>query len=69
MHNHFSTPAPAHFMDDSEHWRARASKIRELVKGMHDGEAKVEMLKVAADYDGLAQRAEERISATKTQSR
>jgi hypothetical protein len=50
----------SHFINEPEHWRARADEARILAKQMNDAEAKVAMLRIAEDYERLAQRAEGR---------
>ena len=50
----------SHFINEPEHWRARADEERILAKQMNDAEAKVAMLRIAEDYERLAQRAEGR---------
>jgi hypothetical protein len=49
-----------HFINDPQHWRARAEEARILANQMKDSEAKVAMLRIAEDYEHLAQRAEDR---------
>ena len=48
---------------DARHWRGRAEEARLLAHDMKDGPHKEAMLRVAARYDRLAQRAEERANA------
>ena len=47
-------------INDPKHWRYRAEEARALAEKLTDPEAKQLMLKVAADYEQLAKRAEER---------
>jgi hypothetical protein len=49
-----------HFINDPQHWRARAKEARILANQMNNSEAKTAMLRIAADYEDLAQRAEDR---------
>ena len=51
---------PASFINDPEHWRQRAEEIRTLADDMKDDISKQMMLRIAGDYERLAQRAEER---------
>jgi hypothetical protein len=48
------------FINDPEHWRKRAEEARILANQMNDETSKQTMLKIAADYDRLAERAEGR---------
>jgi len=50
----------SHFINEPEHWLARAEEARILANQMNDVEAKVAMLRIAEDYKRLAQRAESR---------
>jgi len=45
---------------DAKHWRDRAAEMRVLSDEMKDLEAQTVMLKLANDYDKLADRADER---------
>ena len=47
-------------VNDPKHWRHRAAEARVMAESLTDPEAKQQMLKVAADYEKLADRAEER---------
>lgn len=48
------------FLDDPAHWRYRAEEIRTLADDMRDERSREAMLRIAEDYDLLAQRAQER---------
>jgi hypothetical protein len=43
---------------DAAHWRERAREMRALAEHVSDEEARRRMVRIAADYDGLAERAE-----------
>jgi hypothetical protein len=45
---------------DAKHWRDRAAQMRVLSDEMKDFEARTLMLKLANDYDKIADRAEDR---------
>jgi hypothetical protein len=45
------------FTNDSEYWRTRAEEARTLADKMSDEESKEAMLRIASDYDRLAERA------------
>jgi hypothetical protein len=47
-------------INDPEHWRQRAQEMRDLAVEVNDPLFKQTMLRIAADYDRLATRAEER---------
>jgi hypothetical protein len=51
---------PASFINDPKHWRDRAAEMRSLAAQTADGDSKRAMVRIAEDYDTLAQRAEER---------
>ena len=44
---------------NQEHWRRRANEIRDLAARVRDPGAKAALLRVAADYEQLASRAED----------
>jgi hypothetical protein len=46
--------------NDPQHWRDRAAEMRVLANSAHDVETSRTMLKLAADYEKLAQRAARR---------
>ncbi len=54
----------AHFINDSEHWRKRAEEMHTLAEDLRDSQARSTMLRIAADYEKLAARAEQRASGT-----
>jgi hypothetical protein len=47
-------------VNDSDHWRKRAAEMRALSVTMNDLEAAVIMLRLADDYEELAERADTR---------
>jgi hypothetical protein len=47
-------------LNDAKHWRDRAAEMRVLSAEMRDFEAQTLMVKLANDYDKLADRAEVR---------
>jgi len=47
-------------LNDVKHWRDRAAEMRVLSLEMKDFEARTMMLKLANDYEKLADRAEDR---------
>jgi hypothetical protein len=55
---------PAWFVNDPEYWRDRAKEKRILAEGMKDQLSKEKILRIARDYEKLAQRAEERSKGT-----
>ena len=52
---------PATFINDPDHWRARADYMRTVAGIVDELQTKSRMLRIAADYDHLANRAEERL--------
>jgi hypothetical protein len=50
----------ASFVNDPEHWRDRAREKRALAERLRNELAKQTMLRIANDFDRLAERAEER---------
>ena len=51
---------------DAKHWRDRAAEMRVLSGEMKDFDAQTLMLKLANDYDKLADRAQDRAARDKT---
>jgi hypothetical protein len=54
---------PSRFVNDPEHWMQRAVQMRALVDDAKDTEAKEMMLRIATDYERLAERARDRARA------
>jgi hypothetical protein len=52
-----------HIINDPEHWRRRAGEARNVADSLDDPEARRTMLKIAGEYEHLAERARERASA------
>jgi|GEM_PF-1838667 hypothetical protein len=53
----------SHFINEPDHWRARAEEARMLANQMNDSESGDAMLRIAEDYERHAKRAEDRIVA------
>jgi hypothetical protein len=47
-------------LNNSEHWKQRAQDARKLAEGIHDPDARETLLKIAEEYERLAQRAANR---------
>jgi len=54
--------------DDPVHWRKRADEMRQLAETMSDMKSREALLKLAGDYDKLAQRAADRTPKSKPSS-
>jgi hypothetical protein len=50
-------------LNDAKHWQDRAAELRALAEPMAEAGIKASMLKLANDYDKLAERAERRMQA------
>ncbi len=50
----------AHYINDPSHWRQRATEMRKMAEEAADPTAKDSMLKIAVEYDRLAERAAKR---------
>jgi hypothetical protein len=53
---------PTHF-NDAKHWQDRAAELRAIAEPMVEDGIKASMLRLANDYDKLADRAERRMQA------
>ena len=54
----------AHYINNPRHWRARAEEMRVLAEDLKDEHARQTMLRLAQDYDYLAERAEKHSSGS-----
>jgi predicted dienelactone hydrolase len=55
---------PSPLVDDPKHWRNRATDMRALLDAITDLDTKSKVLRLADDYETLADRAEERTRAS-----
>ena len=55
-----SVPHPDYLFKTPTHWRMRAEKMRTLAEEADDSTVPAMMLRIAADYDRLAERADDR---------
>jgi len=51
---------PSLLLDDPEHWRSRVEEARSIAEQLSDPESKQTMLRIAADYERLAEHAKQR---------
>lgn len=51
---------PRHILNDPKHWHQRAEEARCLAEQMNDSESRRMMLRIAADYERLAEHAQQR---------
>jgi hypothetical protein len=55
-----SIPHPSYPFENATHWRMRAEKMRTLAEKDIDSTVRAMMLRIAADYDRLAESADDR---------
>jgi len=55
-----SIPHPSYPFENATHWRMRAEKMRTLAEEAIDSTVRTMMLQIAADYDRLAESADDR---------
>ena len=54
---------PDSVLDNPKHWRERAEEARSIAEQLSDPDAKRMMLRIADDYERLAQHAERRAAS------
>ena len=63
-----ATDTVTSFVDDPQHWEMRAEEMRTLADETRDETARAIILKIAADYDSVAERVGERQGLPSAQS-
>jgi hypothetical protein len=53
-------------LNDPRYWQTRAAEMRAIAEDMKDAETRAIMLRLAADYDELAERAAQRADGVST---
>ena len=53
-------PRSVHLLHDAKHWQSRAEEMRVVAEDMRDPANRQTAMRIAADYDRLALRAQER---------
>jgi len=61
MGNSNSWPIPRPLADEAKHWRNRGEEVRALARLMDDAKSRLIMLRIAGDYERLAQRTQQRV--------
>jgi hypothetical protein len=56
------------YINDPEHWRSRAREARAIAEQMTDADSRSAMLRIADDYDQLAERAAARAAGRSEKS-
>jgi hypothetical protein len=60
---------PPHYINDPGHWLKRAAEARAMADQLSDLQAKAAMLRIAEDYERLAERAKARASGRAPKSK
>jgi hypothetical protein len=60
---------PSRLVDDPKQWRDRATDMRGLLDAVTDLDIKSKVLRLADDYDTLAERAEDRAGGATVQNK
>jgi hypothetical protein len=63
LHEVGLAPAPSRYINDPKYWRRRAEEARAMAEGFGDPASIKTMVKVAQQYEQLAQQAEARLKS------
>jgi hypothetical protein len=61
LHEVGAVPAPSRYINDPKYWRGRAEEARGMAKGFVDPDVVAMTIKVARQYEQLAEQAEARL--------